>query len=62
MLDGQEQFLERHEGRNKIAIQIMNKLFQRRRLKSDVGEEFYGAAQRIKEVLLESRRHGEKQG
>lgn len=62
MLDDQGQFLDRHGGRNKIAIQIMNKLFQSRRLKADVGEEFYFAAQRIKEILLESRRHGEKVG
>lgn len=44
MLDDQGQFLDRHGGRNKIAIQIMNKLFQSRRLKADVGEEFYFAA------------------
>lgn len=40
----------------------MNKLFQRRRMKADIGEEFYSAAQRIKDVLAESRKHGEKQG
>jgi len=58
--EDQEHFLEKHQGKNKIALQIMNKLFKSRRLKCDIGEELYFVAQKIKELILEARKHGEK--
>ena len=52
--EDQEHFLEKHQGKNKIALQIMNKLFKSRRLKCDIGEELYFVAQKIKELIKEA--------
>jgi len=38
----------------------LNKIVQKKRLKSDIGEELFAVAQKIQKIMKEAQKHGEK--
>lgn len=47
--------------RNLLATQILNKIVQKRRKKSDLGEEFYEIGLKVQSILQEAQKHAKKE-
>lgn len=48
------------DGRNETATRILRNMHQKKKMKSDIGEELYEVATKVRAVLFEAKKHGER--
>ena len=60
LLQDQDKLKDHPQKRNIYAAKILNTIYHKKRMKSDVGEELYYVSLRLKDLINEAKTYGEK--